>query len=66
MRALTPRHIEIARHIASGLTNKQIAKVLGISPWTVKCYLQVAFLRSGARTRAQYVAVALKERQVWE
>ena len=38
--ALTPRQAEIARMAASGLTNRQIARALGLSEWTVINHLR--------------------------
>jgi DNA-binding NarL/FixJ family response regulator len=38
---LTAREYEIARAVAEGLSNKQIARALGISEGTVKIHLAV-------------------------
>ena len=40
-RVLTAREYEIARAVAEGLSNKQIARALGISEGTVKIHLAV-------------------------
>lgn len=50
-RRLTARQREIAHWAALGLSNKQIARQLGISPETVKTHLQHAFEREGVHGR---------------
>jgi DNA-binding CsgD family transcriptional regulator len=40
LRSLTPRQAEIARMVADGLTNRQIARILGLSEWTVINHLR--------------------------
>ena len=49
---LTPQEFEIVGLAASGLTNKQIAKRLFLSPRTVGGHLQRAFPKLGVETRA--------------
>lgn len=44
--------------IASGLSNKEIARSLGISPETVKTHVATIFLKLGVERRAQAVAFA--------
>jgi DNA-binding CsgD family transcriptional regulator len=53
---LSPREQEIARMVASGYTNKQIASVLGISTWTVSTHLRRIFCKLDVGTRAAMVA----------
>ncbi len=50
--ALTPREHEIASLAASGLTNKQIAQRLHLSPRTVSGHLYRIFPKLGVATRA--------------
>lgn len=52
-RRLTPREIEILRHIASGEANKAIAARLGISDATVKLHLRKLLRKLGAANRTQ-------------
>lgn len=59
---LTPRQIEILGYVAKGLNNAEIADMLGIGRDCVKVHLRVAFTRLNATTRAEAVAIALKER----
>jgi DNA-binding CsgD family transcriptional regulator len=55
--ALTPREREILRLVASGMTNREVAAALVISPGTVRKHLENAYARLGVRSRAQAVAV---------
>jgi DNA-binding NarL/FixJ family response regulator len=60
---LTPREAQILDAIADGLTNKAIARRLGISLHTVKFHLESVFRKLGARTRTEAVAKALERRR---
>ena len=53
---LSPREREIARMVAAGLTNKRIACMLGISPWTVSTHLRRIFAKLSVTSRAAMVA----------
>jgi len=53
---LTGRQREIVRWAARGMSNKQIARQLRISPETVKSHLQHAFQRGGVHNRMELVA----------
>lgn len=53
---LTGRQREIVACAARGLSNKQIARVLGISPETVKTHLQRVFERHGVHGRMALLA----------
>ena len=52
---LTDRQIEILRHIGAGLSNKEIARLVDLSPATVKAHAGVAFAALGAANRAEAV-----------
>ena len=56
---LTPREVEVLDELARGLTNKQIADVLGISEYTIKDHLCriLAKLRVADRTEAVTTAI---------
>ena len=54
--ALTGRQREIVGWAAHGLSNKEIARKLQISPETVKTHLQHAFQRGGVHNRIALVA----------
>ena len=62
---LTPREIEVLAAISDGLTNKAVARRLGISPHTVKFHIESLFRKLGAASRAEVVAKGLK-RQIVE
>ncbi|MFZ5609624.1 MAG: LuxR C-terminal-related transcriptional regulator [Pseudomonadota bacterium] len=58
--ALTDRELEILACLAKGMTNKEIASALTISPETVKWYLKKVYEKLGAGNRAHAVRVAHK------
>lgn len=58
---VTPRQAEILRLIASGLSDKQIASKLGLSPRTVQSHLDRLYLQHGLHKRAALVAAWLRE-----
>jgi two-component system, NarL family, nitrate/nitrite response regulator NarL len=49
---LTPREAEIARFVAAGLSNKQIARKVKIAEGTVKIHLHRAYQKLGIANRA--------------
>jgi two-component system, NarL family, nitrate/nitrite response regulator NarL len=64
--ALTPRERFVLQGVFEGLTNKEIAGQLQISEGSVKAVLQQLFDKTGVRTRAQLVRIALERRaQDW-
>lgn len=60
---LTPREAQVLDAIADGLTNKAIARRLGISLHTVKFHVESVFRKLGASTRAEAVARAVERRR---
>ncbi len=54
--ALTPRQAEVARAVAQGLTNKDIARALGISPATVKDHVHAILNRLSLNRRSAIAA----------
>ena len=56
---LSPREQEIARMVGRGYTNKEIARVLEISSWTVSAHLRRVFSKLNVTTRAAMVATIL-------
>ncbi|HXI49245.1 MAG TPA: LuxR C-terminal-related transcriptional regulator [Steroidobacteraceae bacterium] len=55
---LSRREIGILKLIADGMSNKGIARSLGIAPETVKSHAKSIFIKLASRTRAQAVARA--------
>jgi DNA-binding CsgD family transcriptional regulator len=53
---LTPREVTIARHVAAGLNNAEIAICLSISRDTVKAALKRLFAKLEVQARAEMVA----------
>jgi PAS domain S-box-containing protein len=58
---LSDREIDVLRLLVQGLSNKEIATSLEVSESTVKNILQQVFARTGVRTRAQVVRVAIEQ-----
>ncbi len=54
---LTPREREIALLLTEGLTSKEIAQRLEISPYTVKGYLNFLMRKLGVTTRSGIVGI---------
>jgi DNA-binding NarL/FixJ family response regulator len=59
---LTLRQSQVASLVRGGLTNRQIAHVLGVSPETVKTHLHEAMRRLGATDRSAVAVVAARLR----
>jgi len=57
---LTDREREIISLIAKGLSDKEIARVLHISPYTVKNHVSSAMLKTGFTKRTQLVALLMQ------
>ena len=55
---LTAREVEVAKAIAGGLSNAEIATALFISEWTVKTHVASILRKLGLRDRAQVVVAA--------
>jgi len=51
LHGLTPREYEVALMVSRGLSNKEVARGLGISDGTVKLHVHNIFLKLGARNR---------------
>ena len=58
--ALTARQREVAALLAEGLTNKEIAARLKLSPRTVDMHVSHVFDRLNVRTRAEAVGVLVQ------
>jgi LuxR family transcriptional regulator, transcriptional regulator of spore coat protein len=62
--ALTAREIEIVLLIAAGLSAKEIAKQLAVTPRTVEQHTAKALLKTGARNRTHMVVCALQNQLI--
>jgi DNA-binding NarL/FixJ family response regulator len=58
---LTPRELEVLRLLAGGLANKRIAERLGISEHTAKFHVGRVLAKLDAATRAEAVAIGLRD-----
>ncbi len=59
--ALSPRESQLVILVAQGLTNKEIAGVLGISETTVRIYLSALFRRLGFKNRYELAICGMKK-----
>ncbi len=57
---LSARELEVVRHLATGMPNKQIARELGISESTVRNHLSLIFKKLRATNRLEAVMSALR------
>lgn len=57
---LTAREQEVVEHVAEGLTNKEIARKLEISPATVKVHVERLISKLGVADRTQAAVLATK------
>lgn len=58
---VTPRQAEILKLVASGLSGKQIATRLGLSPRTIQAHLDRLYLEHGFHKRTAALAAWLRE-----
>ncbi|NIF63140.1 response regulator transcription factor, partial [Burkholderia sp. Cy-647] len=56
---LSPREIEVLRQISGGLSNKEAARVLELSPSTVRTHVESIFRKLDCSTRAAATLKAL-------
>lgn len=57
---LTPRELEVLALVGEGMSNKTIARRLGISAHTVKYHLEAVFAKLAVRSRAEAVTRGLR------
>jgi DNA-binding CsgD family transcriptional regulator len=52
----------VLRLVSEGSSNKEIARILSVSPATVNYYLGSVFNKLSVNTRAQGVAIAMRDK----
>ena len=57
---LTPREHQVLELLAEGLSNKEIASQLGVSPHTAKFHVTALLDKFGAETRTEAVVLAAR------
>jgi DNA-binding NarL/FixJ family response regulator len=57
---LTPREVEVLTAVSNGLTNKEIARELGISRHTVKFHIESLMRKLGVSSRAEAVSKSMR------
>lgn len=58
--ALTPRQLEVLDLLTAGMTNRHIARALGITEKTVKNHMQAIFARLHVSDRTQAAVFAVR------
>jgi DNA-binding NarL/FixJ family response regulator len=54
-KGVSPRQLDVLRHLVRGMANKEIARALGISPMTVRDYVSDLLATFGVKNRVQLV-----------
>lgn len=58
---LTPREMEILRHVAEGQSNKMIARALNITDGTVKLHVKAILRKLGVHSRVEAAVIAVEQ-----
>ena len=59
--SITPRQFDILQYLSRGLTNEDIAKMLGLSTAGIKFHLLTIFRKLGAANRTEAVSIAQRK-----
>jgi len=57
---LSARELEVLRHLAEGLANKEIARIIGVSEHTAKFHVNAILGKLGAQSRTEAVVKATR------
>jgi DNA-binding CsgD family transcriptional regulator len=60
---LTAREADVARLICTGMSDKEAARVMGVSPWTVRTHMRHMFQKTDTRSRTQLAAKLIAGRR---
>jgi DNA-binding NarL/FixJ family response regulator len=52
---LTPQELQIATHVAEGLTNRDVAARLFLSPKTIEFHLTAVYRKLNVRSRSELI-----------
>lgn len=58
--ALTPRELEVLRHLARGTSTRGVADAMRVSPETVRTHVQAVRRKLGAQSKLQAVTIGLR------
>jgi len=58
--SLTPREVEVLRHVVEGNGNRDVGEILKISEETVKVHVKHIMEKLGARDRSQAITIAVR------
>ena len=61
---LSEREVEVTRLCMKGLSTQEMARALGISPYTIQDHLKSIFGKTGARSRGELVGQIFLEHYV--
>jgi DNA-binding NarL/FixJ family response regulator len=61
---LSPTHLTTLQHLADGLSNREIASLIGVSETTLKSHLRLIYAQLNASTRVEAVATAFRRHLV--
>jgi len=59
---LTPQEQQVVRFVGQGLSNKEVAAQLFLSPRTIEYHLRKVFVKLGISSRSELVRLAATER----